>query len=247
MNSSPYLRFAGICGLTVATLAGLTQDLTRDGAGVTALHPRQAHAYPGPLTGFEESLKFGGGGGRFFTGSLRDGFTCGVCHVSEKHFDLEVTGLDTSIVPNKEYTLTVAWKGEATRVAFNAEIVGPKGFMAGELPDRDHLQVAEVDDKRIVFGVGTDDKRSKSKIEFKWKAPSKSFEGPISFHVAAVRHDDKDKSGDESKDAEDQKTDPESSLLNDELAVFAKTIPLKGASGDSKPSDADKESKGDQE
>ncbi len=42
---------------------------------------------------FNADIDVGGGAGRYFTGSLRDGYTCGVCHVGAPEPDFELLGL----------------------------------------------------------------------------------------------------------------------------------------------------------
>lgn len=43
------------------------------------LAPAHAHAFD-TYARYDESTLLGGGGGRYFTGSVQDGFTCAVCH-----------------------------------------------------------------------------------------------------------------------------------------------------------------------
>lgn len=173
----------------------------------------------GGLGEFELAAFEGGGGGRYFTGSLRDGFTCGVCHQSQTFFGMELRGLDGSIVPGKTYTLTVSWDGEPKRVSLNGEVVGPKGFAAGQLSQLDGeigIDVADKKDKRQIFNVYKDDARAKSQVKLKWTAPDKSFKGPISLHLAAVRFPEPDP---------DAKQRP-SALENTEQAIFSAIVPF---------------------
>lgn len=177
-----------------------------------------AQAFNG-LGAFEGSVMDGGGGGRYFTGSLRDGFTCGVCHQSETYFGMELRGLGASIEPGKTYTLTVAWEGDPTRVSVNGEIVGAKGFAAGKLAAMDgelSIDVAEKKDKRQLFNIYQDEERAKSEVKLKWTAPDKSFNGPISVHLAAIRRP---------KDNPDAKKKP-TALEDNELGIFSSVIPF---------------------
>lgn len=182
----------------------------------------------GGLGAFKSKAIEGGGGGRYFTGSRRDGFTCGVCHKSDSFFGLEVQGLDASIEPGKRYTLKISWQGEAKKVSLNGEIVGPKGFVAGALATKDTSAGVSIGDKennRQVFNLGQDLDREKSEMEIQWTAPDKSFEGPISVHVAAVRF------------LEKGPDDPLTPLANTEQAIFSAVIPF----GKAKPSSDDKQ------
>jgi hypothetical protein len=67
--------------------------------------PRLVHAYSTP-DAYLESAASGGGGGRWFSGSPADGWSCSVCHLpssSQRQFPLYVTGL-----PLAGYTLAEA-------------------------------------------------------------------------------------------------------------------------------------------
>lgn len=184
----------------------------------------------GGLAFFGADAGVGGGGGRYFTGSRRDGLTCGVCHQSETYFGIEVRGFGESIVPGKTYTLTIAWEGEPNRVSFNGEIVGPKGFVAGELAtpkEGASLNLGKKEDKRQIFNLAQDETLKSSEIEFEWTAPDKSFQGPISIHVAGLRFPDPDKETEEGSTV----------LDNTEQAIFSAVLPF----GETKTSSNDKQ------
>lgn len=188
----------------------------------------------GALSVFEFAAGEGGGGGRFFTGSLRDGYTCGVCHQSETYFGMELRGLGTSIEPGKTYTLTVAWEGDPTGVSVNGEIVGPKGFAAGKLTTIDgeaSIEVADKKDKRQLFNVYKDEERAKSEVKLKWTAPDKSFQGPISVHMAAIRRP---------KDDPDAKKKP-NALEGNELGIFSSVLPFGEAKSSQKAEQGEQE------
>lgn len=217
---------AGLLGL--ALLGGLQWGADGSTPSGLRLSLSSAQAYSSAAD-FDVAVgtKSHGGGGRYFTGSLRDGLTCGVCHQSEKSFEFEVDGLPDSIVPGKEYTISVSWEGDSSRVAFNAEIVGPKGLAAGTLAKVDAYEVdfSKLSGKREIFGFSPSPKKP-SKIEVTWTAPTKDFEGPISLHVSGVRRQ-KDGTPEDS-----EKSNLENVLSNDELAVYAKQF----AFGDSSKS-----------
>lgn len=55
----------------------------------------------------------GGAGGRWFTGSPADGYTCSVCHEGGRQWPVQVDGLPTGQGylpdPNKPYSITLSW------------------------------------------------------------------------------------------------------------------------------------------
>lgn len=192
-----------------------------------------AHAFGG-LGDFKFAAAGGGGGGRYFTGSRRDGFTCGVCHASQKYFGMELSGFgDGPIEPGKTYTLTLTWEGDAKRVSFNSEVVGPKGFAAGDLAllNEDVGTLGDKEGKRQLLNVFMNEDSTKSEFEFKWTAPDKSFEGPISVHVAGVRFPEKDPKADP----------PPTALENTEQTIFSAVIPFGGGSSSKEAKQGDDE------
>lgn len=213
------------CALLFSAAAfggSLIQQETREGGLAPSFAVTPARAYS-TLGEFADSITAGGGGGRYFTGSRRDGFTCGVCHVSNTYFGIEVRGLGESIEPGKTYDLTIAWEGEAERVTFSGEIVGPKGFAVGKLgpvPEDGDLTLAEKKDKRQPFNASQNEARSKSEVVLKWTAPDKRFEGPISVHIAALRMPKFD------PDADPQPT----AFEGTEQGIFSAVLPFGGTS-----------------
>ncbi len=70
-----------------------------------ALGPARAHAFSDPGR-FDLAADAGGGGGRWFTGSPNDGFTCAVCH-GEPDIPFEVRGLpEAGYRPGASYELS---------------------------------------------------------------------------------------------------------------------------------------------
>lgn len=221
----------GLFALGTAFYAGLSLNLVlpEQNAGMMRVGMSPVHAFDSS-DGFKEPSARGGGDGRYFTGSLRDGFTCGVCHQSKTYFKIEVTGLDDAIKPGKTYELKVEWEGESSRVSFNAEVVDAKGFAAGTVKpsaDKNTFIAEQSSDKRQPFGMFWSDDRKESEVVFQWTAPDEVPEGPISVHVSAIRKEDVNAKGNKSKPKEDEP--PKTSLDHDELAVFAAQYPFKGS------------------
>ncbi len=93
----------------------------------------RAHAYQNP-TRFADPPELGGGGGKFFTGSPADGYTCKVCHSEGKPTHLTIQGLPVSgYVPGTTYRITVDWIDDLKSVALNFEITDNQGHTAGTL------------------------------------------------------------------------------------------------------------------
>jgi hypothetical protein len=69
-----------------------------------------ARAFTEPRT-YYDSATNGGGGGRFFTGSPAEGYSCTVCHTGPaKVWPIQITGLpESGYVPGEQYDLTLRW------------------------------------------------------------------------------------------------------------------------------------------
>src|SRR5687768_11715717 len=92
---------------------------------------------PGPASAFlfadtfDRSAVTGGGGGRHFTGSFTDGYTCAVCHGGGEAPVVTVTGWPgAEYVPGMTYDIAVGWD---MRAAAAIEIVAAEGRAAGSL------------------------------------------------------------------------------------------------------------------
>jgi hypothetical protein len=87
-------------------------------------------------TSFTEPAERGGGGGRFFTGSPVDGYSCAVCHLGGSAPALRLQGLPTIFTPGETYEVELAWDG-AEQHALTLELVDERGSAAGSvaLPD----------------------------------------------------------------------------------------------------------------
>jgi hypothetical protein len=100
---------------------------------LAALGPSMAHAYSDPAT-FADMVDVGGGGGRFFTGSPRDGYTCKVCHGGGHDPQLLILGLPVGgYRPAVSYEVTVTWPRESENLGLEAEFTDGSGKTAGSL------------------------------------------------------------------------------------------------------------------
>ena len=118
---------------------------------VAALHaiawtlPAGAAAFSDPLS-YADPAEVGGGGGRWFTGSAADGYSCDVCHEGEPGADLSVSGLPLEgFVPGTSYEVTLAWPATTQHQALIAEFTDENRLGAGaiELPRPDTLREGE--------------------------------------------------------------------------------------------------------
>ena len=154
---------------------------------------------------FEEGAELGGGGGRRFTGSPSDGFTCAVCHDDGGEADVEVSGFPSDgYRAGETYAIELEWPDDAL-VAFALEVVDRAGATSGALalPPAMELDAAErcasgdVDppppavtlhptvDERV---VAVADACGARRATVQWTAPGAST-GPVFLYVAAVSGD----------------------------------------------------------
>jgi len=97
------------------------------GCGVSA----NAHAFRLPVN-FNQSAAVGGGGGRYFTGSPSDRYTCKVCHTGSAAPALQVSGLPLAgYVPGQTYQIFIDWDDTLPSVAFNLEMTDGAGHAFG--------------------------------------------------------------------------------------------------------------------
>lgn len=152
---------------------------------------------------FDEPVHTGGGGGRFFTGSPRDGFGCDVCHRGAGAPMIDVQGLGDAYEPGLTFTLQMTWPQEARDVGLIGEVVDADGETVGTLatPPEDLVEDAErcaggnlavrivdAEDDRRLFGVPA---CGASALRVQWTAPDEDV-GPVWFHVGAVASDASD-------------------------------------------------------
>lgn len=98
-----------------------------------SLGAREARAYSDPER-FASAQDEGGGGGRYFTGSPRDGYNCGVCHEGGAVPIVAVRGLpENGYDPDETYELRINWRNGDSAHALHVEVTDPEGAGAGEL------------------------------------------------------------------------------------------------------------------
>ncbi len=117
------------------------------------LAPTSASAFSDPLTFGKPTMPKtmddppGGGGGRYFTGSPADGYTCKVCHRGGAAPPLRILGLPLSgYVPGTSYEVTVDWPDSLQHISLELEITDEAGIGAGTVrtpPDKE-LQPSEL-------------------------------------------------------------------------------------------------------
>jgi hypothetical protein len=104
------------------------------------------HAYRNPDK-FLAPAAEGGGGGKFFTGSRAEGYTCSVCHTPGKTVPVVLSGLpQMGYFPGQTYPITVDWPDELRSVSLNVELTDLDGNAFGELivPDPAELSPADL-------------------------------------------------------------------------------------------------------
>lgn len=115
-------------------------------SGVLLLASQRALAFSDPLS-YADSVDVGGGAGRWFTGSVADGFGCDVCHEGGPPADLTIRGLPTDgYLPGAAYEVSVNWPYDVENAALIAEIVDDHRHAAGSLtlPRPDAMKPAEL-------------------------------------------------------------------------------------------------------
>jgi len=149
---------------------------------------------------FDDPAVDGGGGGRHFTGSPSDGYTCAVCHTGGERPEVGVIGLPSDgYVPGTTYDLEVTLPTAAVS-AMALELTDAMGRRAGAvaLPPEPAL------DERCEGGAGEvaghamtlpDDRQiiamdacGASALRATWSAPPESV-GPVWFTAIVVMGD----------------------------------------------------------
>jgi len=186
---------------------------------------------PGGASAFDDAAEFdqaaleGGGGGRYFTGSVRDGFTCEVCHRGAAEPEVEITGLpEDGYVPGEIYDIELLLPDDASITAASVEVTDPDGASTGGLelsttPAPDEMcppveggveeraaQHLDLPGDREVVAM---DACGARRLRVSWRAPEQP-RGSAWFHAAAV--------------AADASSDPE----GDGVRVFTRVIPVQG-------------------
>lgn len=107
--------------------------------------PTSVSAFTEPRT-YSASPDEGGGGGRWFTGSPAEGYSCAVCHTGPGPEPLEIEGLPMDgYVPGQSYDVRIGWpdfaaradelrdEGKEPRMSLVAELVTETGEGSGVL------------------------------------------------------------------------------------------------------------------
>lgn len=157
-------------------------------------------AYSDP-SAFTDDALIGGGQGRMFTGSPRDGFTCEVCHSGGRKLNVAVQSFPATYAPNQTYEIVLLFSGMAPKVGGAIEITDRMGRGVGTLvaPGPDEVQaedqcadfpvpavsVTPLDDGREVVGLAA---CGATRLRFQWTAPSLPL-GPLNFTGAIVNGD----------------------------------------------------------
>jgi hypothetical protein len=77
-------------------------------------------------------IEEGGGGGRLFSGTPADGYTCDVCHRGAESAKLDVAGLPPQgYVPGMSYEISFRWPATTPHVALMAEFTDATGAPTG--------------------------------------------------------------------------------------------------------------------
>jgi hypothetical protein len=102
--------------------------------GATALVvPGAGRAYSDG-TDFDRPAVEGGGGGRHFTGSPADGYTCAVCHGDVPAAPPRLEGLPAEgYAPGTAYEITAVWGPETRRDGLALEVTDARGEPIGTL------------------------------------------------------------------------------------------------------------------
>jgi hypothetical protein len=151
---------------------------------------------------FAEPVSVGGGGGRWFTGSSRDGFGCQVCHDGAVAPLVEVDGVPEAWTAGSTYTLSLRWSVDSGSVAFVGEVVDEIGDGVGALatPPPDVVE----DEERCAGGSpavrleqGDGGTRTlfaipacgATRTRVQWTAPDVE-DGSVFLHLGVVHGDD---------------------------------------------------------
>lgn len=148
---------------------------------------------------FGEPAQHGGGGGRYFTGSSRDGFGCSVCHRGGTEPRVTVEGLPDRFVPGTRYEVTLRWDEPDVSHALQLELSDPAGRHANlDVAAPDDLPAAsrcegEADGVPAVYLVELEERRilgvqdcGASEVSFSFTAPD---EPELQFSAGIVRSD----------------------------------------------------------
>jgi hypothetical protein len=168
---------------------------------------------PASASAFSDPIKFGlttlagGGGGRYFTGSPADGYTCKVCHEGGPEPKLSVVGLPLGgYRPGFRYEVVVGWPPMVEKFSAAVEFTDTQGKPAGSLrlpPDGevDAAEYCEPASVGILAASITDAPNARRvislpdcgsrRLRFLWTAPPTDV-GPVWFAGSSVWSDGED-------------------------------------------------------
>lgn len=161
----------------------------------TALAAATAAAYSSPALYTADPARTGGAGGRVFSGSPADGYTCAVCHTGDPPPAPELRGWSGGAYePGATYQLEIAWPEEHVGLALEATDRSGSPLGTLRLPPSDGLlpdercaggsraaQQIELTDERAAVAVGD---CGAHLLRVQWTAPPEHVPGAL--HVAAV-------------------------------------------------------------
>jgi hypothetical protein len=159
-----------------------------------------ARAFSDPHA-YADDAEVGGGGGRWFTGSPSDGYSCKVCHTGNSGVDIVVSGLPLAgYVDGTAYEVSLFWPETVQRIAVIAEFTDEQRRGAGQLalPRPEALQVSDLCSAEQGGIPGTEVHQVQAgrnivslidcgakRLRFQWIAPP-SAAGPIWFSAGCV-------------------------------------------------------------
>ena len=105
------LRYRGVAGKTprmgTVSCGMMLVALSLGGLSSRAHAFSSSSRFAAPVSGLETGA-WGGGGGRWFTGSPGDGYACAVCH-GDREGPFTVEGIPEVFEPGMEYVFEIAW------------------------------------------------------------------------------------------------------------------------------------------
>lgn len=159
------------------------------------LGPATATAYSSPALYSADPARTGGAGGRVFSGSPADGYTCAVCHTGDAPPMPELRGWSGGAYePGATYQLEIAWPEE--HLGLVLEVTDRAGAPLGtwQLPPSDGVlpdercaggsraaERIDLADSRAAIAVGD---CGAHLLRAQWTAPDEHIAGAL--HVAAV-------------------------------------------------------------
>jgi hypothetical protein len=163
----------------------------------------QALAFSDPAS-FGASPYAAGGGGRYFTGSPADGYTCKACHTGAAEPKLKVTGLPlTGYQPSVRYEIRVQWPADIEKLSLAVEVTDEQGVAVGSIrlpPDSETLAAEYCEpasDKILAASLNNTATQRQivnmpdcgaKQLRFLWTAPATAV-GAVWFSGSAVHSD----------------------------------------------------------